>query len=76
MNRSEVELIKGAATAFVALVPSLAEEIERSIAPHATEAERQAFVQQKGWADLCLAAKRLNVDPLEFARQVLKVQQQ
>lgn len=70
------DLIAAAAAAFVSLVPSLAEEIARSIPDNATEPERVAYFQQKGWAELCLAAKRLNLDPSEFAQQVLEVHQQ
>lgn len=76
MEKYDPDLIAAAATAFVSLVPSLVEEIARSIPDEATEPERLAHLQQKGWAELCLAAKRLNLEPLEFAQQVLEVHQQ
>ena len=75
MAQGDLDLAK-AATAFVSLVPSLAQEIGRCIPQEATEPERLAYVQQKGWAELCLTAKRLNLDPLKFAQLVLEVHQQ
>lgn len=76
VEKYNADLIAAAATAFVSLVPSLAEEIVRSMPGEATEPERLAYVQQKGWAELCLAAKRVNLEPLEFAQQVLQVHRQ
>lgn len=76
VEKYDPELIAAAAAAFVSLVPSLAEEIARSIPDNATEPDRAAHFQQKGWAELCLAAKRLNLEPLKFAQQVLEVHQQ
>lgn len=76
MEKYDPDLIAAAATAFVSLVPSLAEEIALSIPGEATEPERLVYLQQKGWVELCLAARRLNLDPLEFAQQVLEVHHQ
>ncbi|HGN1512498.1 MULTISPECIES: hypothetical protein [Pseudomonas] len=75
MEKYDADLIAAAAIAFVSLVPALAEEIAHTIPDEATEPERLEYFRQKGWAELCLVAKHLNLEPLEFAHQVLEVHQ-
>ncbi|MFV3330990.1 hypothetical protein ACNFIA_08670 [Pseudomonas sp. NY15437] len=76
MNDSDKELKEAAVAAFLLLVPALAQEIERTIPLGSTPAERHLHRQRKGWAELCESAQRTDIDPLEFARQVVVLYQQ
>ncbi len=73
MSEDNSQLMEAAVAAFLSLVPALAEEIERSVPIGATAAERLLHRRQKGWAELCHSAQRTGIDPLEFARQVVRL---
>lgn len=70
------ELMEAAVSAFLYLVPALAEEIDRRIPVGSTAAEQRLHRQQKGWAELCHSANRSGIDPIEFARQVVAMHEQ
>lgn len=76
MEDCDLELMEAAVTAFLCLVPALAEQIEQSVPAGSTRAERNLHRQQKGWAELCHSAHRTGVDPMEYARQVVAVHRQ
>lgn len=76
MEDRDLELMEAAVTAFLCLVPALAEQIEQSVPVGSTRAERNLHRQQKGWAELCHSARRTGVDPMEFARQVILMHRQ
>ncbi|MBG6290058.1 hypothetical protein I5I61_21595 [Pseudomonas nitroreducens] len=71
MEDRDKEFMKAAVTAFLCLVPALAEEIEQGVPAGSTRAERDLHRQQKGWAELCQSARRAGIEPMEYARQVV-----
>lgn len=71
MEERDKETMEAAVTAFLCLVPALAEEIEQSVPAGSTRTERNLYRQQKGWAELCHSARRTGIDPMEYARQII-----
>lgn len=71
MDEASDEFMEAAATAFLALTPALANEIERGLPPEATQEERTLIRRQKAWAELNLAASRVCIEPDVFAHQVI-----
>lgn len=73
MEKRDVELMSTAVAAFLSLVPSLAEEIERSTPASASESERALYRKRKGWTELCFSARRVGMEPYEYAKQIIEV---
>lgn len=76
MDELDQKLMQAAVDAFLTLVPALAEEIERNLPRGATSAEVDNARRTKGWVELCQSARRIGVDPLEYAKQIVALQRQ
>lgn len=73
MSSPELDLIQQAAIAYLHFVPSLSQEINQSIPSGSSLAVRRSRRREKGWAELCLSAHRIGLEPSVFARQVIQL---
>lgn len=71
MATYDKELMEEAAVVFLSLVPSLAEEIERSLPATSTHVEKDHLRKLKACAEMHLAASRSGVSLTVYARQLI-----
>lgn len=75
MQDYDEHLVNTATAALLAHVPSLAEEIERSVPLGATKDARIEHRKLKAWVILCQSASQLGIPAANFARQILTLQE-
>ncbi|KAF1072376.1 MAG: hypothetical protein GAK45_00208 [Pseudomonas citronellolis] len=71
MKSDSQYFIEDATQALLHLVPSLAERIDLLLPPGATAAQASAFRQQHAWNELCSLARRADLEPMRYARQLI-----
>ncbi|WP_152227514.1 hypothetical protein [Pseudomonas sp. SCB32] len=69
----ETDSLEETTDAFLALLPALADVIERSIPLAAAIAEVQLHRQQKAWTELCHMADQVGLSPFIAARLVVLI---
>lgn len=73
MDDRETDSLEETTDAFLALLPALADVIERSIPSAAALAEVKLHRQQKAWVELCHLADQVSLSPFTIARLIVLI---